>query len=218
MRADRDIRREIEQKLDSDPKIGARDIAVSVRQGVVMLAGFVRSRGERAQAEVDAMKVVGFVGLANDIEVRLPLLSRKTDPEIAREVIGCISTATPTLEGRVYVRVADGEVTLEGEAESHDERMRAEAVAGRVKGIRSISNDIRVVPRALPADIERRIQEAFELEAKLDAAGILVQLAEDGAVLLTGSVRSSAERIEAERTAWSVPGVRRVENLISVVE
>lgn len=148
VRADRDIRREVELKLDSDPKIGARDIAVSVRQGVVMFAGFLRSRGERARAEVDAMKVVDIVGLANDIEVRLPLLSRKTDLEIAREVIGCISTATPTLEGRVCVRVADGEVTLEGEAESHDERMRAEAVAGRVKGAGSIRNDIRLAPRS----------------------------------------------------------------------
>jgi osmotically-inducible protein OsmY len=218
MRADSDIRREVEQKLDTDPKIGARDIAVSVRRGVVMLAGFVGSRKERAWAEADAMQVAGFVGLANDIEVRLPLLGRRTDPEIARGIIGYISIAIPTLNGRVRVRVADGEVTLEGEAESHHERMRAESVASRVKGIRSISNDIRVMPRALAADITRRIQEAFELEAKLEAAEILVQLGEDGTVVLTGSVRSLAERIEAERTAWSVRGVRRVENLISVLE
>lgn len=61
-------------------------------------------------------------------------------------------------------------------------------------------------------------QDAFELEAKLDAARILMQLVEEGTVLLTGAVRSLAEPIEAQRTAWSVPGVRRVENLISVVE
>jgi hypothetical protein len=79
MRSDTEIRHDVQEELDWDPRIGARDIAVSVRDGVVTLAGFVRSLGEKAQAEADAKRVAGVLGIANDIEVHLPLLSRKPD-------------------------------------------------------------------------------------------------------------------------------------------
>jgi len=35
-------------------------------------------------------------------------------------------------------------------------------------------------------------------------------------VILKGTVRAWAERQEAERVAWSAPGVRRVENRIAI--
>ena len=41
MRSDLQIREEVQETLDQDPKISARDIAVAVRNGVVTLAGFV---------------------------------------------------------------------------------------------------------------------------------------------------------------------------------
>ena len=40
--------------------------------------------------------------------------------------------------------------------------------------------------------------------------------ADSGVVTLKGTVRSWAERSEAERVAWQVPGVTRVENLITI--
>ncbi len=145
MRRDEEIRAEIEDTLDWDPEIGSRDIAIAVRDGVVTLAGFVRSFGERARAEADATGVMGVVGLANAIEVRLPLFGRKPDPQIAREVIAGIQSEMPVLRDRIRARVTGGRVTLEGCVNSHDQRLRAEEVAGRVKGIRSIRNDICVV-------------------------------------------------------------------------
>jgi osmotically-inducible protein OsmY len=217
MRSDNEIRYDIQDELDWDPQIGARDIAVSVRNGVVTLAGFVSTFGEKAQAEADAKRAVGVVGLANDIKVRLPLVGRKPDPEVAREVIAGIKSEMPTVCERIRVRVSAGRVTLEGEVEWDYQRGRAEEVAQGVRGIRSIRNDIVVKPQILSVEIKRKIEAAFERIAEIDADAITVETAESGTVVLKGSVRSWVEREAAEHTACSAPGVKRVENHIDVV-
>ena len=217
MRSDREIRRDVEEEIDWDPQIGARDIAVSVRNAVVTLAGFVRSFSEKARAEADAKRVAGVAGLANDIQVRLPLFGRKPDPQIAREVISAIHGEMPTIHERIRVSVADGRVTLEGEVEWHYQRVRAEEATGKVKGVRSIDDEIVVKPQILPLEIKRKIEAAFQRSAEIDADAITVEIADNGTVILKGPVRSWAERDQAERTAWAVSGVTRIENCIDVV-
>ena len=74
---------------------------------------------------------------------------------------------------------------------------------------------IQLKPRAEPSEIKRRIQEAFRRNAEVDANRITVE-AHGGEVILKGTVRSWIEREEAERTAWSAPGVIKVEDRIIV--
>ena len=86
MRADSDIKRDVEEELKWEPNVDATDIAVAVKNGVVTLTGFVRSYAHKLAAERAAKSVAGVVGLANDLEVRLPGADERPDPEIAREV------------------------------------------------------------------------------------------------------------------------------------
>src|SRR3979490_1173136 len=129
MRPDNEIRHDVEEELDWDPELNARHIAVSVRNGVVTLAGFVHGFLERMHAEQAAKRVSGVVGIANDIEVRLPVGGRKPDPEIARQVVAAILSEMPDVAEKIRVRVADGRVTLEGQVEWLYQRVRAEEVA-----------------------------------------------------------------------------------------
>jgi osmotically-inducible protein OsmY len=215
MRMDADIRRDVEDELRWDPDIDATDIAVTVRSGVVTLVGFVRSYMQKYQAEVDAKRVAGVVAVANDIEVRLPGVDERPDPDIARDAIERIKSELPFSWDKVRAIVKSGWVTLEGETEWNYQRDRAETAIRRVRGVKGVTNLIVVKPRVAPMEIKRKIEEALRRAAEIDASRVTVETV-GSEVILRGSVRSWAEREEAEEAAWRAPGVAKVDNRIIV--
>ena len=215
MRSDLDIKRDVEEELRENADIDATDIGVSVKNGVVTLSGFVRSYAQKWEAERTAKHVIGVTGVANDIEVRLPIFNQRPDPEIARDAVAAIQNELPYSSEHIRVVVKEGWVTLEGQVEWNYSRERAEQAVRRVRGVKGISNLIQLSPRVTPTDIKRKIEDSFRRNAELDAARINVE-ADGGVVTLRGTVRTWAERDEAERVAWLQPGVIRVENLITV--
>ncbi len=215
MRLDEDIKRDVEDELRSDPALDASGIAVAVKNGVVTLTGYVRSFRQRRRAEADAKHVVGVVGLANDLEVRIPLIHRRPDPEIARDAIEAIKRELPYSWENIKIVVEDGWITLEGEVEWQYQRRRAEEAVEEVRGVTGVVNKVEVKPRVAPVEIKRRIEEALRRAAEIDASHIAVE-ANGSEVILRGTVRSWAERERAEQAAWSAPGVAKVDNRIRV--
>jgi osmotically-inducible protein OsmY len=215
MRSDDDIKRDVEQELRWDHDIDATDIAVAVKNGVVTLTGFVRSYTQKYEAERDAKRVQGVLAVANDLEVRLPIIHQKPDPEIARDVVEEIKSELPYSHSMIKAIVNNGWVTLEGDVEWHYQKERAEAAARRVRGVKGITNFVMVKPKVEPEDVKRKIEEAFKRNAEIDANRIEVET-HGSEVVLKGTVRSWAERQEAERVAWLAPGVRKVENRITI--
>jgi osmotically-inducible protein OsmY len=215
MRTDIEIKEDVERELRWDPDIDATDIGVAVKSGVVALTGFVRSYVQRLQAEKDAKQVAGVMGVANDVEVRLPFINKRPDPEIARDVVSAIRSELPYSSEHIKIIVKDGWVTLEGELEWNYQRSRAEQAANRARGVKGMTNMISLKPRVAPFEIKRKIEEALKRRAALDASNITVET-DAGEVVLRGSVQSWAERAEAERAAWAAPGVTRVDNRLQV--
>jgi osmotically-inducible protein OsmY len=215
MTSDSDIRRDVELELKWDPDISDADLAVSVKDGVVTLTGFVRSYSQKWQAERDVKRVAGVVAVANDIEVRLPALDQRPDPEIARDAVSALKTQLPYSADRIKVIVDNGWVTLEGELEWNYQKDRAEEAVRYIKGVKGVMNMIMLKPRLSPTEIKRKIEEAFKRSAQIDANRITVET-NGSEVILKGTVRSWAEREEAEREAWRAPGVTKVIDQISI--
>jgi osmotically-inducible protein OsmY len=72
-----------------------------------------------------------------------------------------------------------------------------------------------VRPQVDPVDVKHKIEDALRRAAELDASRISVD-ANGSEVVLRGTVRSWAEREEAERVAWRAPGIAKVDNRIRV--
>jgi osmotically-inducible protein OsmY len=215
VKSDSEIERDVKDELYWNPDLDATDIAVAVKSGVVTLSGFVKNYLDKYEAEKAAKRVAGVIGVANDIEVRIPSVDQRPDPEIARDAASAIRTVLPYSSEHIKVIVKDGWVMLEGQVQWQYQKYAAENLVRPIKGVKGITNLIQLKPSAGPSQIKKKIMDAFKRNAEVDANRIQVE-ANGGEVILKGAVRSWIEREEAEGVAWSAPGVTKVDDRIVV--
>ena len=139
-KTDMQLRDDVVQRIDWQPRVSSRDISVKVTLGVVSLTGFVHSEVEKLAAEQAAKSVCGVNAIANDIVVCGA--SERPDPEIARDIERAIRLHDLVLDPSIMVIVENGNVILEGSVEWNYQRCSAEAAAHSVTGVRNIANKI----------------------------------------------------------------------------
>jgi osmotically-inducible protein OsmY len=212
---DAQIQREVLEEIALQPHVDPGHVGVSVHDGIVTLTGHVKSYLEKYEAEKAAKRVRGVKVLVNEIDIHLPGDEKSTDEDIAVEIRRTLRSHLLLTALDIKVTVSDGWVTLEGEVPWQYQKLAAEAAIRHVPGIKGITNLIAVRPRVEPTEVKAQIERALKRHADLDASRIKVNV-EGGKVTLQGTVRSLSQKEEVERVAWSVPGVFKVENLLSV--
>lgn len=214
MKTDPAIEADVEAELLWDPRIDADGLLVSVRSGIVSLAGHVASYAEKWAAEGAAKRIAGVRALVNQLEVRPKAL--RSDREIAAAAMKALKAAVNVPIDSIQVVVNDGWLTLEGQVLSRHQRDCAEQAVRDLWGLKGINNAICVHPQLNASDIWDGIRAAFQRHAEIDADKITV-VVRDRTVTLTGLVRSWREREDAEKAAWAARGVSEVKNELAVI-
>jgi len=198
-----------------DPKVNSDAIAVSAEEGVVTLRGTVGSLREKREAKKDAERVHGVKHVDNKIDVQIMNDERRADADLRGDILHAL-TLNSLVPATIDANVADGFVTLSGTAAWQFQREEAVSVASNVRGVISVTEEIRLVaPGPSAHDVQHSIKKAMERNAKLDANSVSVET-ENGTVTLRGTVSSWADHDEAVDAAWAAPGVTRVKDHILV--
>jgi osmotically-inducible protein OsmY len=211
MQADRDLQKRVLAALEWEPSVEAAQIGVTANDGVVTLQGTVPSLHQKWMAERITRHLIGVRALANDLDVSPTGNAARSDSAIATAAANALEWDSAVPDAAVKATVRHGWVTLTGTVAHQFEKAAAELCVQRLTGVKGVTNAIVVKSTVCAADVKVKIEEALTRSAIIDAAHISVE-ARDGAVLLTGTVRSLAERDDAEQAAWAAPGVTRVDD------
>jgi osmotically-inducible protein OsmY len=210
---DETLRRRVFSELDFEPSVGAGEIAVTVRNGVVTLTGHVSSLAQKLAAKQAVARVRGVRAIAQEIEVTPPQEVR-ADEDLARRAAKVLAWASALPENAIQVEVDHGVVTLSGEVEWDYQRRIAEQEVRGLAGVIDVKNLITLKFHHPAADIKGRIEEALGRSA-MDTRALRISV-EGGVVILAGRVGSWFDSDNTERVAWSVPGVRAVDNRLVI--
>jgi osmotically-inducible protein OsmY len=211
---DRDLKAAIVEELAWTASVDSTHIGVSVDQGAVTLSGEVESYPERRLAEQAAMRVRGVTALAEEITVRSDW-GASNDSDIARAAAASIDRAI-NVPDSVKASVHQHRITLSGSVPWHYQREAAMQAVRCLKGVDGVVNTITIKPTVATGNLKNAIVAAFVRNARLEASDVTITASSVGVVTLDGQVHTWPEREQAERLAWSAPGVTLVHNHLKI--
>lgn len=211
---DADVQRMVHEELEWTPEVDAAGIGVAVEGGAVTLSGEVATLAERVAATRATLRVRGVAAVVDNLVVHPRSGWPVSEADIAKEVVRALHAAA-NVPDTVKAEIDGHTVILDGTATWDFQRQAAVRAVQYLRGVGSVVSRIALIARPPALDTEDRIRKALVRNAQVDAERIEVS-ATGGTVTLTGTVRSWAERRQAEVAAWASPHVAHVENRIVV--
>ena len=226
--------RKVKTVLGLSKRLAGFDIGVSASDGVITLTGQVPSEDIKSLAGAIARDTPGVTDVKNEIAVD-PAAQPSSesvhveDLEIRVAILEALAHSRELGGKNIDVKVENRSVILSGSVETPTQRSGAEQIARAADGVAGVTNNLVVTnpqaatepptagspPTDSNVDIAKRVE--FELYRTNAFNTQTMQIrAEDGTVTLSGTVRSRAEQLLAERVVQSVSGVKKVVNELKV--
>ena len=215
MKSDKQIQQDVMAELSWEPSVNAAHIGVEVSDGIVTLAGHVTHYAEKLNAEQAAQRVDGVKALTVEMDVTLPGASKRSDSDIAQSANDVLRWTTYLPTDHIKIKVENGRISLSGEVEWDYQRQGAVEAVHHLQGVTGVNNQITLKPQASASVVKADIEAALKRRAQKHAQAISVEV-QGGDVTLTGIVNSWSERALAINSAWRAPGVRNVNDNMTV--
>ena len=188
LRTDEEIKWAVEGAFLYDPRLIGFNVEVAVTGGVVTLTGVVDNLQAKKAAEQDAGNTIGVWQVKNYLKVRP--IEPLDDLEIAQNVRQALLWSPDVDRHQIVVSCHNGLVYLSGIVSSDYEKFQAEDIAGRVRGVVTIENKLRIDLTwrwKSDEEIKQDIEERFQRSPFIEAEQITVTV-QDGIATLTGTV------------------------------
>jgi len=207
----------IHQVFLKDSRLPIDGISIFVLKGAVRLRGQVETVAQKGWMEEMVHSVDGVVLVDNKVVVTP---HRVNNQDLANSALAQLINFPSSHYNYKNVKVTsqEGHVTLEGVVRSWGEKMQAEEVLGVVKGVRKITNKLKVrdsvnrtdkqIKRAVLAAIRGKVQTGGKFKIEVSVLR--------GMVTLKGLLKTDRQRRQAIRSALFVHGVADVNNKIKV--
>jgi len=202
-------------ELEFEPSVYAANIGVIAKKGIVTLTGKVSSYAEKYAATEAAERVIGVKAVTDEMKVDLPFFHQRDDEDIAEAAVNALKWHVLIPQNAIKVKVDKGWITLEGAVDYKFQQSLAEDAVQNLTGVTGVSNLITLKTVVAPSDLKVKIESALSRAAELDGEDITVEVS-GNKVTLKGTVSSWSERDEAERAAWSAPGVWDVDDQLDI--
>lgn len=227
-RSDKEIKAEVEGRLEWDVWVDDILIDVEVKDGNVTLSGTVGSAVEKSWAYADAwINGVKSVDTSNlkvnhvlkDKMRRNKKYTIKPDNEIEKAIKDAFVYDPRVFSFNVDIEVDARVATLTGVVDNLAAKRAAEQDAKNTFGVWRVKNYLRVRPvsRRIDSVIANRVKEALVLDPYVERHDVNVTVI-NGKAYLYGTVDSAFEKAQAEAVAAGVKGVVDVQNDLIVPE
>jgi osmotically-inducible protein OsmY len=217
MLTDSELAKAVKDELYQDLRIiEPFEIKVEAISGHITLEGTVPTFYEKKLAGKDSRDVVGVTWVSNLLKVKSEL---RPDNAILSDVKFELMIAPPLTAQIIDATVKDGVVTLTGNVDTFYEKIEAEEVAGNVKGVVDVDNEIHVKwsPRFTDIELAKRVESRLKSNWETHWVADQINVSVDkGFVTLSGDVNLWSERQEAARLAYFTDGIRGIENRLTV--